>query len=66
MSSNQLRTAGMGQVIGLDYSALPFVLTSLGVEQHEWHILLHKLVVIQKVASEVQSRVEAERKAHAK
>jgi len=66
MASGQLRTAGMGQVIGLDYAALPFVFDCLGVERSEWYIMLHKLSVIQKVATEQQRRLEEERKAHAK
>jgi len=62
-SASQIRTAGMGTYLGVDFNVLPFVLSTLSVPKSEWEITLHKLLVVQKVAIKLQQKTEERNRA---
>jgi hypothetical protein len=49
-SASQLRTAGMGSVVGFDYSSLPFLFAVYSVPESETWIMLKKLNVLFGIA----------------
>lgn len=49
-TATHVRTAGMGGIVGFDYSALPMFLKAYDVPESEWWIVLKKLGLIYSIA----------------
>lgn len=62
-ASSQIRTAGMGTPIGIDFTALPFILTTNQVPEADWAIILQKLMEIQNIALKIAKQIEERQKA---
>lgn len=55
-TTTQLRIAGMGGVLGFDYSSLPFLFATYGVPETEHLILLQKLNAMYQVALKIWNK----------
>jgi hypothetical protein len=49
---SQARTAGLGGFISFDFSALPFILTTLFIPKSQWIFVVEKLAIIQQKAQQ--------------
>jgi len=48
--SSQLKTAGMGGVLGIEYASLPAVFSAMGVPESHWYFEFEKIGAINSIA----------------